>query len=352
MKGISARIAVDFGGFDLDFGIEIPGHGVTAIFGHSGSGKTTALRAIAGLERFKGHVTVLGEVWQDERIFLPPHSRRVGYVFQEANLFPHLDVRGNLEYGRKRRGSGASIEETSKFLNIGSLLSRMPEKLSGGERQRVAIARALVSNPRLLLMDEPLASLDVKARREIMPYLEKLGKELNIPIIYVSHSPDEVASLADHLILMEKGRVIASGPIFEMMTRLDLPLGQGDSAESVIEASVCGKDIENHLLCVEFSGGKLFLPYQNLEVGEKVRVRILARDVSLALEQPEKTSIINILPATVEAVVESSPGQIMVKLSLGGTPLLSHITLKSAKMLELSSGLNLYAQIKGIALLK
>lgn len=355
---IIARFHVAYPGFNLDMDLQIPAKGVTAFFGQSGSGKTTALRCMAGLERgYCGYLEVAGEVWQDDSrgIFLPTHKRPLGYVFQESSLFPHLDIRRNLKYGQKRvPGSEhkVSLDQAVALLGIDHLLSRMPDRLSGGERQRAAIARALLLSPRLLLMDEPMAALDLKLKREIMPYLERLRDELDIPVVYVSHSPDEVANLADQLVLMEKGQVLASGPLVELMTRLDLPLAHGDSAEAVILTTVEDHEIEHHLSCASFPGGKLILPYHDLEIGQKVRVRVLARDVSLALEAQKQTSILNILPAVVEGMMDDGPGQIMVRLSMSGVSLLSRITAKSAKALGIQSGTKVYAQIKGVALLK
>ena len=227
-KAIQARFQVIWPGFTLNVDLDLPGRGVTALFGHSGSGKTTLLRCLAGLERHStGSLHFKGEVWQDSTrsIFRPTHQRSLGYVFQEASLFPHLSVRKNLEYGRKRVNSGhkVSLDHAVELLGIGHLLDRMPDRLSGGERQRVAIARALATSPELLLMDEPLAALDLKRKSEILPYLERLHDELDIPMFYVSHSPDEVARLADHVVLLAEGRVVAAGGLRETLARLDLP---------------------------------------------------------------------------------------------------------------------------------
>jgi molybdate transport system ATP-binding protein len=225
MAGIEARFRIDWPGFVLDVDLSLPGRGVTALFGHSGSGKTTLLRCIAGLERAPlGRLAVDGEVWQDASQWLPPHKRPIGYVFQEASLFAHLTVMGNLHYGLKRLRCAPriSLDQAIELLGIGHLLDRKPDTLSGGERQRVGIARALAVSPRLLLMDEPLAALDLKRKQEILPYLERLHDELEIPVLYVSHSPDEVTRLADHLVAMEGGRVVAYGPLADTLARLDL----------------------------------------------------------------------------------------------------------------------------------
>ncbi len=225
MQGIEARFHVDWPGFALQVDLHLPAGGVTAFFGHSGSGKTTLLRCIAGLERApKGRLVVNGELWQEEGQWLPTHKRSIGYVFQEASLFPHLSVLGNLQYGMKRISDPqrVNLHQVVELLGIGHLLARKPESLSGGERQRVGIARALAVSPRLLLMDEPLAALDLKRKREILPYLERLHDELDIPVLYVSHSPDEVMVLADYIVVLDEGQVLAEGLPADIFRHLDL----------------------------------------------------------------------------------------------------------------------------------
>jgi len=352
---IEARFYLQRDSFTLDAELCVPMEGITAIFGPSGCGKTTLLRAIAGLERCQRGFFSLGEdVWQDEPHCIPAHRRPLGYVFQEANLFPHLSVRGNLEYGYKRLPVAArrlAFEQVVNLLGIESLLLRRAHRLSGGERQRVAIARALLTSPRLLLMDEPLAALDVNSKAEIYPFLERLHQELAIPILYVSHSPDEVARLADNLVLMEAGRIRAAGPIAEMLTRSDLPLVHGSDAESIIEASVVGHDDAYHLTRLEFAGGHFTVPRIALSEGQVVRLRVLARDVSLTLAQQTNTSILNIFPASVEELIEENPAQITIRLDAAGVKILSRITRKSAQVLELVPGKQVYAQVKSVALL-
>ncbi|MFA5530335.1 MAG: molybdenum ABC transporter ATP-binding protein [Thiohalomonadaceae bacterium] len=353
---IQARLHLRYAGFALDVDLQLPGRGITALFGPSGSGKTTVLRLIAGLERTDdGFVSVNGEVWQDGRHFLPTHKRPLGYVFQEASLFPHLSVRGNLDYGRRRVCSAMdaeALERAVDLLGIAHLLTRRPDGLSGGERQRVAIARALALNPRLLLMDEPLAALDLKRKQEILPYLERLHDELSIPVLYVSHSPEEVARLADHLVFMQHGRALASGPCLELMNRRDLPLGQQEDGESILAARVVEHDAQDHLTRVAFTGGELWLPRHDLCLGHAVRVRIHARDVSLSLTRPGGTSILNILPATVVASSDAGPGQSLVRLDVGGTVLLARITRRSLNALALAPGQHVFAQIKSVALIE
>lgn len=343
--------------FALDVALQLPGRGITALFGVSGSGKTTCLRILAGLEpQARGRVSVAGDVWQDsaQGIFRPVHQRALGYVFQEASLFDHLSVQDNLKYGFKRTPPDQrqhGWDHAVALLGLGHLLARWPHELSGGERQRVAIGRALASSPRLLLMDEPLAALDAPRKAEILPYLERLHAELSIPIIYVSHAIDEVARLADHLVLMDAGRALASGPTGALLTRLDLPLAHGDSASAVIQARVTGHDSAYHLTLAEFAGGCLRVPQQALQPGHMLRIRVQARDVSLTLSPQTGTSILNILPARVTALSADGPGQVMVALDAAGTPLLARVTRKSLDALGLAEGLRVYAQIKGVAIL-
>lgn len=352
---IEARFYLQRDEFVLDARMTVPMQGITAIFGPSGCGKTTLLRAMAGLEHCVNGFFSFGEhVWQDKKFFLPPHKRALGYVFQEANLFPHLTVRSNLEYGFKRTSIAArrlAFDQVVTLLRVEPLLSRRINYLSGGERQRVAIARALLTSPDLLLMDEPLVALDVNSKAEIYPFLEQLQRELAIPILYVSHSPDEVARLADYLVLMEAGRINAAGPIAEMLTRSDLPLAHGSEAESIIEAIVVGYDEAYHLTNLGFAGGQFSVPGNNLAPGQVVRLRILARDVSLTLVQQTGTSILNIFPAKVEELIGENPAQMTVRLDAAGVPVLSRITRKSAEALQLVPGKQVFAQVKTVALL-
>ena len=329
--------------------------GVTSLFGPSGCGKTTLLRAIAGLDRHRdGHLAFGDETWQDEGRFLPPHERPLGYVFQEASLFEHLDVRRNIEFGARRVPAAerrVSLERAIELLDVGGLLGRKPEALSGGERQRVAIARALAVSPRLLLMDEPLAAVDQTRKQEILPYIESLHRELDIPVIHVSHLPDEVARFADRLVLMRDGRVLAAGPVQEILTRLDLPLAHETRAAAVVDAIVSGTDPRYRLSRVAFEGGELTLSQPDLPVGTTVRLRIEARDVSLTLERQSGTSILNILETRVEEIREEHDARVVVRLLAGATPLLAGVTRKSAEELGLAPGQTVFAQIKSVALL-
>ena len=352
---IEARLQLAWPGFQLNVDLRLPGRGVTALFGHSGSGKTTLLRCIAGLERApQGRVCVNGELWQDGRHWLPPHQRPLGYVFQEASLFAHLNVLGNLRYGMKRSASASSamLDQAVALLGIEPLLARTPDKLSGGERQRVGIARALAVGPRLLLMDEPLAALDVQRKREILPYLDRLHDALEIPVLYVSHAPDEVARLADHLVVLQAGQALASGPLAETLARLELPIRLGEDAGAVLEATVAEQDPAWHLVRLDFAGGSLWTRDPGLPLGRRVRVRVLARDVSLA-ETPSVSSIQNCLRGTVEALGdEDHPALALVRVRVGDSVLLARLTRRSAAALHIAPGRAVWVQVKSVALLE
>jgi molybdate transport system ATP-binding protein len=355
MNAIQARFKLDYAGFSLNVDLNLPGRGVTALFGHSGSGKTTLLRAIAGLEKVPGgFLEVNGTIWQDATTFIPVHKRPLGYVFQEASLFPHLSIRRNLEYGMRRVSAGSrqvSLDQAVALLGIDPLLDRMPDKLSGGERQRVAIARALATSPSILLMDEPLAALDLKRKNEILPFLERLHDELDIPVLYVSHAPDEVARLADHLVVMEQGRALASGPLGETLARLDLPIRLGEDAGVVLEGTIAELDAQWHLARVDFAGGSLWVRDSGVPLGQHVRVRILARDISIALAAQSDSSILNVLPTTIEQLTDDThPALALVRLNAGGVPLVARITRRSSARLALCPGLKVWAQIKAVAL--
>ncbi len=353
---IRARFTIDRGDFKLDVDLTLPGSGITALFGHSGSGKTTCLRGLAGLERFPGYCALGDTVWQDDScgIFVPTHQRALGYVFQEASLFPHLSVQQNMVFGQKRQctaAGGLQLDDVVELLGIGNLLDRRPSELSGGERQRVAIARALLAGPEILLMDEPLAALDLKRKLEILPYLERLHGELSIPIVYVSHAPDEVARLADHLVLLDQGKVVASGPLNDVLSRLDLPAAFADDAGVVIATRVAEHEADD-LTRLEFSGGAIYVSRRSEPLGTELRCRIHARDVSLTLAPQLQSSILNCVAATVvDLGPTDTPGHVLVRLDVTGQPLLARITQRSADKLGIHPGLSLRAQIKAVALL-
>jgi molybdate transport system ATP-binding protein len=357
---LEVRLKVDFPEFCVDVDLNLPGRGVTALYGHSGSGKTTCLRCIAGLEKAsQAFIRVNGEVWQDSEkgIFLPTHKRPLGYVFQEASLFPHLTVRSNLEFGLKRIAANerkVKLEQATSLLGIDHLLERQPDKLSGGERQRVGIARALLTSPRLLLLDEPLAALDAPRKREILPYLERLHDELDIPMLYVSHSQDEVARLADHLVLLSNGKALASAPIGETLARLDLPLAMDDDAGVIVEGAVSAYDDVYHLVTVNLPGSDLSIrvAHSPLQAGKPLRLKVQARDVSLTVESDRQSSILNRLPVTVISEADAdNAAHVLVRLDAQGTPLLARITRYSRDQLQLHPGQRLWAQIKSVALL-
>ncbi|MDF1588072.1 MAG: molybdenum ABC transporter ATP-binding protein [Gammaproteobacteria bacterium] len=355
MTGIEARFQIDWPGFTLDVDLQLPSRGVTALFGHSGSGKTTLLRCISGLESTtKGRLVVDGDVWQDDKHRIPTHKRPIGYVFQEVNLFNHLSVINNLRYGMQRNGKTqqVSLDQAIMLLGIDHLLDRKPDHLSGGERQRVGIARALAVSPRLLLMDEPLAALDLKRKQEILPYLERLHDELDIPVIYVSHSPDEVARLADQLVVMNEGKVQATGCLADMFARLDLPFLVGENASIVLDAIVGELDKDWHMVRVDFDGGSLWIMDHGLPVGHRVRVGILARDVSLA-EQPGVSSIQNILRGQIDAIADDRhPGLMLVRVKVGKTLFLARLTKRAATSLAVVQGQKVWLQVKSVALLQ
>lgn len=356
MSEIQARFRVVWPGFLLDVNIRMPHRGVTALFGHSGSGKTTLLRCLAGLERASdGNLVVNGEIWQDEKKWLPVHKRPLGYVFQEASLFDHLSVLGNLRFGMKRVSNDrtVSLDQAIQLLGIEHLLDRKPKNLSGGERQRIAIARALAVSPRLLLMDEPLAALDLKRKQEILPYLERLRDELEIPIVYVSHSPDEVVRLADHLISMDEGKVIAHGPLTETLTRMDLPVKIGEDICAVLPASICEVDPQWNLSKVCFSGGALWLRDSGLPVGRRVRIRVYARDVSLAKQRPDQTSIQNVLLGNIDAIgADEHPGLAIVRVKIGDSKLVARVTKRAIADLNFSKNQDVWVQVKTVALME
>ena len=357
---ITATLKLPRGAFTLDVALQLPARGVSALFGPSGCGKTTVLRALAGLERAAGRVLLGDEAWQDDArgLFVPPHQRAVGYVIQESALFPHLDVRGNLDYGRRRVApSERRIEpdQVVDLLGIAPLMARRPDTLSGGERQRVAIARALATSPRLLLMDEPLAALDAARKAEVLPYLDRLHAELGIPVVYVSHALEEVARLAHHVVLMDQGRVVAAGPVSELMARLDLPTARGEGAGVVLDAVVAERDAPWQLARLDVGPGdfSLWARDHGLPVGRATRVRLLARDLSLADTPQAGSSIGNQMPGTVEAIADDEhPALALVRVRVGASAVVARLTRRSAHALALAPGLPVWAQVKTVALLQ
>ncbi len=340
--------------FELACEADWPLQGVTALFGESGSGKTTLLRVIAGLHRDPRTRLSFGEeCWQDGRRFRPVDQRGLGWVSQQGDLFPHLSVRGNLDFAFQRRRGRKGPETYSVIHSLGleDLLDRLPAQLSGGQRQRVALGRALLAAPKLLLLDEPLASLDAAGKAELLPALERLRLEADCPVLYVSHSPDEVARLADRLVLLEQGRILGEGETVPMLCRLDLPLAEREDAEALLEATVTGSLPGEGLSELALPGGTLWVTQTALTPGSHVRVRLLARDISLALQEPRECSILNRLPAVIREIGEAKRGQVTLRLDCAGQQVLSRITERSRRELGLAPGMRVVALVKGVAVL-
>ncbi|MGB5335622.1 MAG: molybdenum ABC transporter ATP-binding protein [Woeseiaceae bacterium] len=334
---IALRHTLRRSGFKLNVDVRIPATGITGLFGESGAGKTTLLRCIAGLERGSGHDT------------RPVHRRGVGYVFQKPQLFPHLDVRGNIEYGRRRaKSTRIDQEQIIELLELRELLDRRPHGLSGGEAQRVAIASVLLRSPRLVLMDEPLASLDQRRKEELLPYLDRLHDELSIPMIYVSHSIDEVSRLCDYLLLIDGGRIVASGEVHEVLSRIDLPMLSGSNAGCVVDASAQRYDSTFNLTEMAFSGGVLTVPGHYADRNRKVRLRIAAHDVSLCLSRPDGTTILNVIEARIDDIENVGSSSALVRLAAGDDFMLAMITRRSVARLDLNRGDQVFAQVKSV----
>jgi molybdate transport system ATP-binding protein len=350
---LSISVRHRLGAFRLEAAFEAPA-GVTVLFGRSGSGKTTVVNAVAGLLRpDRGRIVVDGTPVLDTEagIALPPHRRQMGYVFQDGRLFPHLTVRQNLLYGRwfSAVGRTVELERIVDLLGIGGLLDRRPGGLSGGEKQRVAIGRAILSNPRLLLMDEPLAALDEGRKAEILPYLERLRDELRLPILYVSHSVAEVARLATTVVLLEAGRVVAAGPAAEVLADPAMAPVMGlREAGAMLSARLVGQDSDG-LTRFETGGGPLWLPQVGAAEGAVLRLRILAQDVMLAVERPRGISALNVLCGVVEEVrMGEGPGA-MVRVRVGEEVLLARITRRSVGVLDLAPGREVFAVLKAVS---
>lgn len=351
------RLRLRRGDFVLEVDEHFPATGISALFGPSGAGKTTLLRCLAGLEPgAEGVLSLNGTTWQDHgrRHFVPSHQRGIGMVFQEARLFDHLTARGNLEYGLRRTPTAhrrLSLEEVVTALQLEPLLNRAAHQLSGGERQRVALGRTLLASPQLLLLDEPLSALNRGLKDSIIEFLIELPTRMRIPVIYVSHTTDEVIRLADHLLLLEGGKISGHGRLADMFQRLDLSLAQRDDAGTVFEARISAHDDDYHLTTLAFADHRLTVSRLTAPIGTRLRLHIQARDVSLTLQPPTDTTILNVLPCTVTALAAApNPAQTLVKLDAAGQSLLARVTRKSCDQLELKPGQTVYAQIKSVAL--
>lgn len=321
------------GDFTLDIDLDIPAVGITGVFGRSGSGKTTLLRCIAGLERDTGGSG------------LSIQKRNVAYVFQQSLLFPHLDVRANIEFGARRaKIRRIDSEQVVDMLGLGNLLARKPDTLSGGEAQRVAIAAALLRSPDLVLMDEPLASLDRARKDELLPYFDRLHDELSVPVIYVSHDIEEISRLCDYLVLLENGQVSNAGDLFELLSRVDVPLLAGRNAGAVLWA--VPEDIEDGLTRFHFADGDIWVPGDFTGKAGPMRLRIAASDVSLCRERPQQTTILNILRVTVDAIHPVDDAIVLVRLEAGNQALLARVTRRSVARLEIKPGDQVFAQVK------
>lgn len=342
-------------GFSLQLDCELPASGITSVYGPSGSGKSTLLDCVAGLRQSAADSVVrLGsETWQGPGHSTPPWKRGIGYVFQDARLFPHLDVQQNLLYPLKRRSLPGTIgpDQVVAWLELEELLSRATDTLSAGQKQRVAIGRALLSSPRLLLLDEPLANLDRAARQQCVRCLQRLSDELRLPILYVSHDIEEVSQLADHLLLLEQGRLVEQGSLLSLCSRLDTRLSHEEQAAAILAARVTRHDTNYGLSELDIDGHTLFVNHIPHAPGQSRRVRIPARDVSVCRQRPQDSSILNILPVTVSAIENTDGARLLLRLALGSQYLLARITRKSAVELGLSVGDQIYAQIKSAALL-
>ncbi len=345
---------------DFSLGIEfsMPLKGITALFGASGSGKTSILRAIAGLDHLSGRLTIQDKVWQDDTagIFVPPHKRAIGYVFQEASLFPHLTVEDNLIYGNKRAAppsrGGLDKADVIDLMNIGKLLGRSPATLSGGERQRVAIGRALMRHPQILLMDEPVSALDQASRERLLSCLDDLHRNLSLPILYVSHDTSEVARLADHMILISDGKKVAEGPAKDVFERLDIEPPDGSfQASALLEAKVEQHDAETHITYLRIGDHRISTPRIAPLPGSNVMLRVRARDVAIATHRPEGISIRNILGGTISEIRrDSTSPHVDLLVDIGGAHIRAQVTQRACKELGLKGGLPVFALIKSMSL--
>ncbi|MDF1782371.1 MAG: molybdenum ABC transporter ATP-binding protein [Alcanivoracaceae bacterium] len=341
--------------FSLDVSFDLPAHGVLGIFGDSGSGKTSVLRCLAGLERnVRGSIVVGDSVWLDEEgQALPTHQRRVAYVFQDSRLFPHLNVQSNLSYGQKRRAtaeSSVSRDEVLSMLGISHLLDRKPAQLSGGEKQRVAIARALLSDPAVLLLDEPLASLDDARKQEVLPFLDRLHRMVRIPMIYVSHSVQEVQRLCDRLVVMEKGRKTFDGDVLSALTQPNASLSSDADAGALLKGKVVEYDAVGGVSVIALTEEQKIYTPAKLEIDAHIAIRIQASDVSLSLDRPSRTTVLNILEGQIVKCINQTDHHVVATIDVSNQKLLARISKKSWEQLSLASGQNVFVQIKAVSI--
>jgi molybdate transport system ATP-binding protein len=358
MSFAKCKIQMQRTDFKVDAEFTIPAKGVLGIFGHSGSGKTTLLRCVAGLEKgVKGRIEVNGETWLDDSKNISSQQRNIGYIFQESRLFPHLTVAKNLVYGANRSSVRRSVNGTSidhehllELLNIQHLLDRYPFQLSGGEKQRVAIGRALLKNPQMLLLDEPLASLDEKRKQEILPFLDKLHEELSVPMLYVSHSMEEVSRLCDHLLVMEQGVIKFSGSIRDALISPESPLATAENSMALLEGNVSKQEKDFQLSTVHTVNGNAFQVQGVLPIGQHVRLRVQASDVSLTRTAAIDSSILNIIEGVVVAIIEQQGAHVLLQLDINNDILLARITGKSYRLLNLGVNQKVFVQIKAVSI--
>lgn len=353
---LKARLVLERGNdFQLRVDCEIPLRGVTAIYGPSGSGKTSLLYCLAGLlAAQQGSELVAGDrIWQQGDTVLAAHQRKIGFVFQDSQLFPHLSVEGNLSYAQQRQtgNSGPTREQVVQWLQLDALLQRNIQQLSRGQQQRVAIGRALLSAPDILLLDEPLANIDLASRNQILSHLEQLQRDIQLPMIYVSHDMEELAQLADWLLVMDAGRVTAAGPMLELCSQMELAIAHEEQAAAIVTAAVSGHDAQYGLSELLLEGQPLYVPAVSSRPGSTMRLRIPARDVSICLQAPQQTSILNILEATISEIEDSDSPRLLLRLQVGEQFLLARLTRKSIDTLQLRMGDTVYAQVKSVALL-
>ena len=341
--------------FSIEAEFDIPSRGVMGIFGHSGSGKTTLLRCIAGLEKdAHGHIEINGRTWLSDNQNLSSQERNIGYIFQESRLFPHLSVLSNLNYGTKRCAECDTTtldrDHLYELLNIGHLLNRKPHQLSGGEKQRVAIGRALLKNPQILLLDEPLASLDERRKQEILPFLDRLHEELSIPMLYVSHSMAEVTRLCDYILVMEQGRVQFNGRLHDALVSPESPLSHEEDAAAILEGIVSKQENEFQLSTIQTSNANHIVVPGQTNIGQHVRLRIKASDVSLCKSAVSDSSILNVIEGNISAILEETQGHVLLQINSRNDILLARISRKSYQQMELGLNQNIHMQIKAVSI--